>query len=76
MFLFSRLEQFQILVFDSVLVVFSNSGMFLVLVVLGNLLLFQSFKITKLVPSYGQALIETLLGFINNIVYEQIGTKG
>lgn len=73
---FSRLEQFQILVFDLVLFVFSNSGLFLVFVLFGVLLLFQILKGFNMVPSYLQSLLESLILFLNSVISDQISKKG
>jgi F-type H+-transporting ATPase subunit a len=76
MLLYSPLEQFQIVLFELILIRFSNSGLFLCLILIGVILFFQLSVNLKVIPSYGQSTIEIYYRFIIDLVGVQLGVKG
>ncbi len=75
-FLFSPLEQFQIVIFDLIIYPLTNSNIFVFFTIFTLLVGFQFMYNSKIVPSSSQAIIENLILFLKNLIIDQIKLKG
>ena len=75
-FLFSRLEQFQIVIFEFIIYPITNSNIFVMFTLLTLLLGFQFMYNSKIIPTHSQAFIENLMLFLSNLIKDQIKVKG